>query len=60
MCATCGHEWTVVRWTPTAMSCPKCAGGKLGNALGLIDERQCTARRDAAEARTHVEQAGAP
>lgn len=42
------------------MSCPKCGGGSLGNARGLIDEQQRIAKRAAAEERKRVEQAGAP
>jgi DNA-directed RNA polymerase subunit RPC12/RpoP len=60
LCARCGRQWTVVRWSPTAMSCPTCGSGSLGNARGLIETQQRLAKRDAAEHRKPIEQAQMP
>jgi DNA-directed RNA polymerase subunit RPC12/RpoP len=55
MCGRCSEHWTVERWTPTAMSCPRCGSGKLGNARSLIEAQQRLAKRDAAEQRKRLE-----
>ncbi len=49
MCAHCGQRGIVVRWTPKAMSCPRCGSGKLGDARSPIEERQRLAKRAAAQ-----------
>ena len=60
MCAICGQRWTVVRWAPRAMSCPKCGSGKLGDARSPIEEQQRLAKRAAARLQKTIEHTAPP
>ena len=45
-CAKCGREWTVVRWSPAAMRCPKCGSESLSDGItGVVTTKK---RDDAA------------
>ena len=53
-CASCGREWTVLRWSPAAMRCPKCHGERLSEGIGGVvtnKERELAAANQKESAR---------
>ncbi|MBI5879883.1 MAG: hypothetical protein HZB53_19730 [Chloroflexi bacterium] len=60
MCGQCGKHWIVVRWSPTAMNCPRCGSIRLGNARILVEEQLRADKLSAAQERKRVEQAAKP
>ena len=40
-CAKCGTGWTVKRWAPVAMRCPKCGSERLSDGVsGVVSGKQ--------------------
>jgi len=54
MCGRCSKKWTVARWSPGAMCCPKCGSRQLGNARSVIEEKMRLDKRNAAEERKRI------
>jgi len=59
-CAKCWNEWTVERWTPTAMRCSKCGSERLADGVsGVVSARErevAAAEQKESERLTRVEQ----
>lgn len=54
---TCGHcdaSWVVERWTPTAMSCPKCGSEELGDRRSLTEDLERIAKQKASAERKRL------
>jgi ribosomal protein L40E len=56
MCGHCNAKWTVARWTPAAMACPKCGSKQLGDGRSQIEEQGRITRKRASEERKRLEQ----
>jgi PHP family Zn ribbon phosphoesterase len=54
-CGQCGTSWTVERWTPTAMACPKCGSAQLGDGRSRTEEQLRIAKKKAAQQRKRLE-----
>ena len=59
-CAKCGRGWTVVRWAPAVMRCPKCGSERYSDGItGVVStqERDLAAAEQKESARlTRAEQ----
>jgi PHP family Zn ribbon phosphoesterase len=55
-CRKCGRAWTVERWSPAAMRCPKCGSYDLTDGVGDKAPERAAARQKEIERRTRIEQ----